>query len=121
MIASSIMRPAKGMLGKPSSSSSSDELPATEVGVEEACRKKRGVVWVEVADRPAKTAVPPGEKVAFLRLVKKRLNLFNSTAAANLKVTKQVTHQLYLMMCLILMMNSSDSTKMKNSPCKNPK
>ena len=55
MIASSIMRPAKGMLGKQSSGSSSDELPATEVGVigvEEAVRRKRGVVWVEVADRP---------------------------------------------------------------------
>ncbi len=38
--------------------------------MEEAVRKKRGVVWVEVADRPAKTAVPSGEKVAFLRLVK---------------------------------------------------
>ena len=69
-IASSIMRPAKGVLGKPSSSASSDELPATEVGVEETVRKKRGVVWVEVEDRPAKTAVPSGEKVAFLRLVK---------------------------------------------------
>ena len=64
------MRPAKGKLGKPSSSSSSDELPAMEVEVEEAVRKKRGVVWVEVADRPANTAVPSGEKVAFLRLVK---------------------------------------------------
>lgn len=64
------MRPAKGVLGKPSSSASSDELPATEVGVEETVRKKRGVVWVEVADRHAKTAVPSGEKVAFLRLVK---------------------------------------------------
>ena len=38
--------------------------------MEEAVRKKRGVVWVEVADRPANTAVPSGEKVAFLRLVK---------------------------------------------------
>ena len=38
--------------------------------MEEAVRKKRGVLWVEVEDRPAKTAVPSGEKVAFLRLVK---------------------------------------------------
>ncbi len=56
------MRPAKGVLGKPSSSSSSDELPATEIGVEGTVRKKRGVVWVEVADRHATTAVPSGEK-----------------------------------------------------------
>jgi hypothetical protein len=63
------MRPARGVLGK-LADSSSDELQAPEVEVEEGVRKKRGVVWVEVADRPAKTAVPPGEKVAFLRLVK---------------------------------------------------
>jgi len=64
------MRPAKGVLGKAPASSSDDELPAPEVEVEEGVRKKRGVAWVEVADRPAKTAVPTGEKVAFLRLVK---------------------------------------------------
>lgn len=64
------MRPAKGVLGQVSSNSSSDELPAKEVEVEETVRKKRGVAWAEVADRPANTAVPSGEKVAFLRLVK---------------------------------------------------
>ena len=64
------MRPAKGVLGKSLTVSSDDELPAPEVDVEEGVRKKRGVSWVEVADRPAKTAVPTGEKVAFLGLVK---------------------------------------------------
>jgi hypothetical protein len=58
VIASSIMRPAKGVLGN-AADSPSDELQAPEVEVEEGVRKKRGVVWVEVADRPAKTAVPP--------------------------------------------------------------
>lgn len=38
--------------------------------MDECVRKKRGAVWVEVADRPAKTAIPYGEKIAFLRLVK---------------------------------------------------
>jgi hypothetical protein len=70
MIALSIMRPAKGVLGKAITDSSSDEIPLPDVEVEECVRKKRGMAWVEVADRPTKTAVPSGEKVAFLRLIK---------------------------------------------------
>jgi transposase len=65
------MRPATGKLGAAvSSPTSSPERPATDAGVEQNVRRKRGVAWVEITDRPAKTAVPYGERVAFLRVVK---------------------------------------------------
>jgi hypothetical protein len=32
--------------------------------------KKRGVAWVEITDRPPRTAVPSSERVVFLRVVK---------------------------------------------------
>ena len=64
-LVSSIMRPATGKLGAAvSSPSSSPERPATDAGVEQNVRRKRGVAWVEITDRPAKTAVPYGERVA---------------------------------------------------------
>jgi hypothetical protein len=65
------MRPATGKLGASAASSSSPERAAPrDADVEENVRRKRGVAWIEISDRPAKTAVPHGERVAFLRVVK---------------------------------------------------
>jgi hypothetical protein len=63
------MRPARGILGvnkEPSAKEAVDD----EVRVEECVRRKRGVSWVEIADRPPKTSLSTEERVAFLRLVK---------------------------------------------------
>lgn len=67
------MRPATGVLGRTKDSSSkvlSDDAVSDDAGVVENVRKKRGVAWVEITDRPPNTGVPPGERVAFLRVVK---------------------------------------------------
>ena len=64
-----IMRPAKGVLGvekRPIADVAADD----DVGIQESVRRKRGVSWTEIADRPPKTSLSTDERVAFLRLVK---------------------------------------------------
>jgi hypothetical protein len=64
------MRSATGVLGRTKDPSSKVLSDDADVGVVENVRKKRGVAWVEITDRPPNTEVPPGERVAFLRVVK---------------------------------------------------
>ena len=75
------MRPSSGVLGRDKSPPSKVALVSDDAaivsddaeagaGVEENVRKKRGVAWVEITDRPPKAAVPSAERVAFLRVVK---------------------------------------------------
>ena len=64
-----MMRPAKGVLGVekgPIAAVAADD----DVGIQESVRRKRGVSWTEIADRPPKTSLSTDERVAFLRLVK---------------------------------------------------
>ena len=67
------MRPCKNILGVGDQADNPSKVAACEGDtVEEVVRNKKGkgCAWVEIADRPARTAVPAGEKVAFLRVVK---------------------------------------------------
>ena len=67
------MRPCKNILGVCDQADNPSKVAGCEGDtVEEVVRNKKGkgCAWVEIADRPARTAVPAGEKVAFLRLVK---------------------------------------------------
>jgi hypothetical protein len=64
-----MMRPAKGVLGvekRSIAAAAADD----DVGIQENVRRKRGVSWTEIADRPPKTSLSTDERVAFLRLVK---------------------------------------------------
>jgi hypothetical protein len=64
------MRPARGILGTKAKEADVEDEDDEEVRVEERVRRKRGVSWVEIADRTPKTSLSTEERVAFLRLVK---------------------------------------------------
>ena len=63
------MRPSKNILGVQQAAPKVVQDIGDE-SVEEVVRRKRGVSWVEIADRVPKTSIPADERVAFLRLVK---------------------------------------------------
>jgi hypothetical protein len=65
-----MMRPSKGILGVSQAAAPKVVQVIGDEAVEEVVRRKRGVSWVEIADRSPKTSIPAEERVAFLRLVK---------------------------------------------------